>query len=344
MSLPFRSASRLLPGLALCLGIALLARLLHEAGCAALGVAWLDALVIAILLGVGLRAAWEPAEAWRPGIRFSAGPLLETAVVLLGASLSPGALAAAGLGLPLAIAAVVALALAAGYALCRALGLSWRMATLIACGNAICGNSAIAAVAPVIGADSREVASAIAFTAILGVAVVLALPLLVPLLGLGVTEYGMLAGLTVYAVPQVLAATAPFGSPSMQAGTLVKLLRVLMLGPLVLALSLAMARRRREGGAPPAPGFRLGRYVPWFITGFLLLAALNALGLVPRAALGPIQVAAGLLTAMAMAALGLGVELRALLRVAPRVGAAVAASLLALLGLSLFALRLIGAA
>jgi uncharacterized membrane protein YadS len=121
------------------------------------------------------------------------------------------------------------------------------MAVLVACGNAICGNSAIAAVAPIIGATAREVAAAIAFTAVLGVAVVLALPLLVPALGLSATQYGVLAGLSVYAVPQVLAATAPLGSLSMQAGTLVKLLRVLMLGPLVLLLCFGVGRSERHG-------------------------------------------------------------------------------------------------
>ena len=64
------------------------------------------------------------------------------------------------------------------------LGLSARLSILIACGNSICGNSAIAAVAPVIGATSDEVASSISFTAILGVVMVLGLPLLIPLLHL----------------------------------------------------------------------------------------------------------------------------------------------------------------
>ena len=85
------------------------------------------------------------------------------------------------------------------------------MAILVACGNAICGNSAIAAVAPVIGADSKDVAAVIAFTAVLGVLMVLGLPLFVPLAGLSRHQYGVLAGLTVYAVPQVLAATVPVG-------------------------------------------------------------------------------------------------------------------------------------
>src|SRR5215218_1988968 len=229
-----------------------------------------------------IRTAWEPGERWRPGIRCSAGRLLESAVVLLGASLDLRTVLAAGPGLLFGIAGVVALALLASYGVGRAAGLSRRMAVLAACGNSICGNSAIAAVAPIIGATGREVASAIAFTAVLGVAVVLALPLLIPLLGLSPTQYGVLAGLTVYAVPQVLAATAPLGSLSMQTGTLVKLVRVLMLGPLVLLLSLRMARIQRHGkggaGAPGGRGLgRIGRYVPWFITGFLLLAALNSL-------------------------------------------------------------------
>ena len=224
----------------------------------------------------------------------------------------------------------------------RAARLPHRMAVLIACGNSICGNSAIAAVASIIGATGREVASAIAFTAILGVVVVLALPLLVPVLDLSAKQYGVLAGLTVYAVPQVLAATTPFGSLSMQVGTLVKLLRVLMLGPIVLLLSVGM--RRNAGADPVRTGvpWRPGRFIPWFITGFLLAAVLHSIGLVPQYALKSLQLIAGLLTTVAMAALGLGVDLRALARIGPRVTLAVAVSLLLLIGLSLGAIRFLG--
>src|SRR3546814_8154148 len=102
---------------------------------------------------------------------------------------------------------------------------------LIACGNAICGNSAIAAVAPVIDAESDDVAAAIGFTAVLGVVVVLAMPGLAALAGFEGAKAGALAGLTVYAVPQVLAAAAPMGPAAVQMGTLVKLTRVLTLGP-----------------------------------------------------------------------------------------------------------------
>ena len=158
----------------------------------------------------------------------------------------------------------------------------------------------------------------------------------------------MLAGLTVYAVPQVLAATSPLGSLSMQAGTLVKLVRVLMLPLLCCSPSGCTGRGvERAGGRrgdrrlwprPPRP------FVPWFIAGFLLLAALNSLGLLPGAVLGPMRLAAGALTAIAMAALGLGVDVRALGGVGARVSAAVATSLLILIGISLGLVHLLGVA
>jgi uncharacterized membrane protein YadS len=84
--------------------------------------------------------------------------------------------------------------------------------------------------------------------------------------------------------------------------------------------------------------------MPWFITGFLLAAVLNSLGLVPQPTLKPLQVIAGLLTTVAMAALGLGVDLRALARIGLRVTLAVAVSLLLLIGLSLGAIRFLNLA
>jgi len=332
--------AELAPGTALCAVIALAAVMLQWLEEHWTGRPWLEALVIAILIGTAVRTLWTPGPRWAPGIGFSAKTLLEIAVMMLGASISFQAVLDAGLSLVLGIAAVVALAIGASYGLGRVLGLPKRMAVLVACGNSICGNSAIAAVAPVIGAKPEDVASAIAFTAILGVVVVLALPLLVPLLDLSLTQYGVLAGLTVYAVPQVLAATVPVGLVSVQLGTLVKLVRVLMLGPVVLALSV-LAGRSTEG---PRSGVPLNRLVPWFILGFLGLALLRSLGAVPEVLLQVAMPAATLLTIIAMAALGLGVDLKVLGRVGGRVTLAVTLSLLVLLAISIGLIRLLGIA
>ncbi len=325
------------PGVALCVGVTLAAIVLERLEVRVAGQPYLEALVLAILLGVVTRAVWTPGARWRGGIEFSARILLEIAVMLLGASVSVRAVAALGPALLGGIVLVVAVAIGTSYAISRVLGLHWRMSLLIACGNSICGNSAIAAVAPVIGADADDIASSIAFTAVLGVAVVLLLPLLVPILHMSLTQYGLLAGLSVYAVPQVLAATLPIGALSNQVGTVVKLVRVLMLGPVVLAVSLLASGTRAGAGR-----LKLGQLVPWFIVGFLAVAVLRATGVVPHAWIAPIKAVAALLTTVSMAGLGLGVDVRVVARAGGAVTAAVTLSLLVLCSISLGLIWLLG--
>ncbi|RXH05262.1 YeiH family protein [Bradyrhizobium vignae] len=322
----------LIPGILLCILVAGVSALLEQAELGVFEHPYVEALVMAILLGMALRSFWKPGPRWQAGIAFSAKQLLEVAVMLLGASISFAAIAASGIALLASIAAVVVVALCVSFGLSRLLGLSTRLSILIACGNSICGNSAIAAVAPIIGANSDEIASSISFTAILGVMMVLGLPLLIPLLQLSATQYGILAGLTVYAVPQVLAATVPAGLVSTQIGTLVKLMRVLMLGPVVVGLSLVASRWQADAKKTNLGFFRL---VPWFILGFLALATLRSLEIVPATVVGPVTKITGFLTVVSMAALGLGVDVRVLANVGGRVTAAVTLSLLLLLGISI---------
>src|SRR5579883_1459021 len=327
---------RLLPGILLCIAITIAALFVEAIEVDMAGQPYLEAIVLAIVLGVAVRTAWKPGARWNPGIYVSTKFVLECAIVMLGASVSVGTVMALGPRLIFGIAGIVAVAIGVSYMICRALGLPPRLSVLIACGNSICGNSAIAAVAPVIGADGDDIASSISFTAVLGVLMVLGLPLLIPLLKLSATQYGILAGLTVYAVPQVLAATVPAGVVSTQIGTLVKLVRVLMLGPVVIGLSL-FASQQRAGAAAKAGARKISPFklVPWFIIGFLVLAALRSLQLIPDAATAPVTRTAALLTVVSMAALGLGVDVRVLANVGGKVTAAVTLSLLLLLAMSI---------
>jgi uncharacterized integral membrane protein (TIGR00698 family) len=329
-----RQARRLIPGVVLCGLISFISLAVQSIEEHVFSHPYVEALVIAILLGMVIRTSWRPSERWTPGIAFSAKQLLEFAVMLLGASISFGAIAASGTLLIGAIVGTVVIALAFTFGLSRMFGLPTKLSILVACGNSICGNSAIAAVAPVIGASSDDIASSISFTAILGVLMALGLPLLIPLFALSPTQYGILAGLVVYAVPQVLAATIPAGIISTQIGTLVKLVRVLMLGPLVVAFSLLAARRRKQDpGDTKSAAINPLTLVPWFIIGFLALAGLRSFQLVPD--LAAITKTAAILTVVSMAALGLGVDVRVVSKVGGRVTAAVTLSLLLLLGLSL---------
>ena len=331
--------ARLLPGVALSAAIGAVAYGLQIVETRLFEHPWIEGLVLAILIGAGLRLAWTPSSLWTPGVAFSAKTLLEVAVALLGATVSGAAVAALGPWLLVAIVGVVAVAIVGGYALGRAFGLPPAMALLVACGNAVCGNSAIAAVAPVIEAEGQDVAAAIGFTAVLGVAVVLLVPVVGALMGYDAARVGVLAGLTVYAVPQVLAAAAPAGLAAVQTGAVVKLVRVLMLGPVCLVLGLMRSKQSGTGRGP-----KLRQMAPWFILAFLALMAARSLGGLPEAVLPPLQVSVSALTLIAMAALGLTVDPRAVVRAGPRVAAvaALSALLIGVLGLGVIAVLPLG--
>ena len=350
-----RRIAFLVPGITLCLAIALVAVLAQAAELRWLHRAWLEPVALSILLGVVVRllfqsrpGCFQSRPVCLPGIAFSARTVLEVAVVLLGASVSLRLLAVAGPWLLLGVAVSVGLSLAGSYLLGRLLGLSRNQATLVACANSICGNSAIAAVAPVIGADADDVAASVTFTAVLSIVVVVGLPFLAPLLHLSPMAYGVLAGLTVYAVPQVVAATAPVGAVAMPAGALVKLTRVLMLAPAiagVAALSKAYPNAAITGTVDLRTGAGSWRMpVPWFVMGFTLLMVLRATGLLGEGLAHGAALLSIWLTGLSMAALGLMVDVRTVFRAGSRISAAAILSILLLGGIGCLLLRLLGLA
>lgn len=323
-----------LPGLALSIAVAGAGLLLERAELAISGARPLEGLVLAIVIGSALRSGFRLSPTFTPGITLSAHFLLECAIVALGASVNFTAIREAGPQLMAGIAAVVLLSIATSFSIARLLGLSHKLAFLIAFGNSICGNSAIAASAPVIEASAEDVAASIAFTAVLGVVAVLAMPLMSIVVHLSAVQYGVFAGLTVYAVPQVLAATAPIGAVSLQTGTLVKLIRVLMLGPLLFIVGLA----RGLGGRR----LSLAHVLPWFIVGFAIMAALRSTDLLAPDTVSLLTSTSSLLTTVAMAGLGLSVDVRSLRQAGGRVVMAALASLLALCCISMAMITLIG--
>jgi uncharacterized integral membrane protein (TIGR00698 family) len=325
-----RFVARMKAGLVPVLLIALVAEFQARLQDYVFGRIWLDAVVFAILAGIAVVSLRPLPADWHPGVRWAGKLPLEIAIVLIGATINPAVLHAAPPSLIVAVFMLVAIVLAATSFIGIRLGLPRNIALLIGSGNAICGNSAIVAAGRVIDAKPDEVASAIGFTAIIGVLMVLFLPVLATMLSLSALQFGAMAGLTIYAVPQVLAAAAPGGSVVVQFGMLVKLLRVLALGPMLIVLALFTGGRART---------RWSRIVPWFIFGFALMLLLRSAGQFPDALVGPFATMSHLLTVVAIAALGLEVDLSALARSGPRI---VATALLSLLLLSLLSFGLIG--
>ncbi|MER7841949.1 putative sulfate exporter family transporter [Streptomyces sp. NPDC096040] len=312
-----------LPGLALAVGVALVATVLGRL------VPVVGGPVSAIVLGVLVAVAVRPGDRMRPGIAFAGRTVLQAAVVALGAQLSLGQVLRVGVGsLPVMIVTLT-VCLAAAYGIGRRLGVVRDLRTLIGVGTGICGASAIAAVTPVIGAAEAEVAYAVSTIFVFNLAAVLTFPALGHLLGMGQHAFGLFAGTAVNDMSSVVAAATTYGGPAADYAVVVKLARTLLIIPICLGLA-ALARRRARTadaaaeageaglgrGAIPGP-VRVGRLVPWFLVGFLVLAAVNTAGLVPSAAHGPLSTLAVFLITVALSAIGLSTEPSRLRRTGP---------------------------
>jgi uncharacterized integral membrane protein (TIGR00698 family) len=306
------------PGLALCVLLGVLAFALERLERRVLGNVVVDALVIALIAGALVRNLRLAPPRVDRGARYASTTVLEVSIVLLGASVVFGEMLGAGAPLLGLIAFSVVGGLVVGWVVGHVvLGLGSKLAVLVGVGGSICGNSAVAATAPAIRASAEDVAAAIGFSALLGIGQILLLPFLVPALGLTHYQYGIVAGISVYAVPQVVAASFAVSTLSGQVATLVKLVRVLFLGPMIVVL------RALHGGEPTAasagPWRRVQRFLPWFIFGFLVLAVLRSVGVVSPDQGATAQQVSKLLFMVAMAGLGLTIDLRAVRAVGPRV-------------------------
>lgn len=292
-----------LPGLLACAAIAAAAVGLN----ALPGLAAASPLILAILLGIGLRALGRglPA-ALVPGIKASLRSVLRAGIVLLGLQLTVSqVLAVGGAGL-LLVAATLAATFAVTLWLGRLLGVDRALTELIAAGTSVCGASAVIAANTVSDGSDEDVAYAVAGVTVFGTLAMLAYPWLGEALGLAPAAYGLWTGATVHEVAQVVAAGFQVGVEAGEVATVAKLSRVILLAPVVLVLGW-MAVRRREAGAP---GGRVP--APWFVGGFLVMIVLNSLEAVPPAVHGPAVAATPFLLAMGMAAMGLETDVRRL--------------------------------
>ncbi|WP_342566118.1 YeiH family protein [Paenibacillus sp. FSL R7-0345] len=276
-------------------------------------------LVLAILLGVILRAVAGVPERTATGIQFSAKKLLRAGIILLGLRLNLHDIIQAGPKV-LAIAVIhIVVTLVAVYMLIRAMKIDRKLGILTACGTAICGAAAVAAVAPQIKANDNEIAVSAATVAVLGTIFTLAYVAAYPLLGLSEAGYGIFAGATLHEVAHVIAASAPVGQQAADLAVIVKLTRVALLAPVALGLGLWENRRLRSQSAAAdntessnsgISNTQRNFPVPWFIGGFLLMSGVNTVGILPERLTADLLVLAYVLLAMAMAGLGLGIDLK----------------------------------
>ena len=296
-------SSKNLPGALLCFLIAIPAWLLGQ---------WLPIAggpVIGIMLGMLIAQFWRMPDSFKPGTKETGKRVLQTAIVLFGFQMNLVHVLDIGVQALFVLFAVVGVALMLAYLLGKPLGLASNEQTLIGVGTAICGGSAIAATAPIIKADDKQVATAISIIFLFNVIAVFVFPATGHLLGMDDTTFGIWAGAAINDTSSVVAAGFSYSEAAGNTATVVKLTRTLMIIPITLALAIMQSKRAKDGGS-----FSLRKIFPWFVAGFLAACIVNTAGVVPVDAATFWGQMGRFLIVVAMVGIGLGVNFRDLIK------------------------------
>jgi len=337
-----RRAQAIAPGFALALAVAAVATVVGQY------VPLIGSAVPGAIIGAVIAIVVKPGARFAPGVKWASTFVLQCSVVLLGAQLSIAEAARVGVSSLPVMLGTLAICLAAAWLYGRLLGVPGDLRTLIGVGTGICGGSAIAAVSPVIEAASADIAYAISTIFLFNIAAVLVFPLLGHALGMSQQSFGLFAGTAVNDTSSVVATATTYGTAATSHAVVVKLVRTLMIIPICLGLATLTARKQqrpviatapaaaaRDGAAagPPASPSpaspaalvsarmsprRAAKLVPWFLIGFVLVAAVNSCGIIPADAHSPLEHASVFLVSVALSAIGLSTNVAALRKASAR--------------------------
>lgn len=272
--------------------------------------------VFGILAGMIVTLLWHDKSAAQPGISFVSKKVLQYAVILLGFGMNLSVIWQTGKqSLPI-ILVTITTSLVVAWLLHKLLHIPGKISTLVGVGSSICGGSAVAATASVIDADDEEVAQAISVIFFFNMLAAIFFPALGALLGFSTTNgeaFGIFAGTAINDTSSVTAAASTWdslyvlGSQTLDKAVTVKLTRTLAIIPTVVVFSfVSMHLRKKEAAASGgAVQIRWRSVFPWFILGFLAMAVLSSVGVIPAAAAAAFKKVSKFLMVTALAAVGL---------------------------------------
>ncbi len=297
---------KIVPGIAVSFAIALVAQFIESI----LPIHIIGASVIALFLGMIINSFWEPC--WiADGIRFTSKKILKFAIILLGSSLSIGVIFSVGKLSLMVMCFTLLTCFGGGYFIGKWLKLDWKLSNLISAGTGICGGSAIAAIAPVIDADDADIAYAMSATFLFDMAMIILFPIMGRAIGLSDIAYGLWAGTAVNDTSSVVAAGYAFSEAAGDFATMVKLTRTLSIIPTVLIFSLINMRiKSKEKLEIKKKRVNISGIFPWFILGFVAMAAMNSLGFIPSEVSGIAKDLSKFLMVSSLAAIGLNTKLK----------------------------------
>ena len=266
--------------------------------------------IIALFMGTIINTFFHPS--WiKPALKFTSKRILKVAIILLGASLSVNTIMSVGKMTFFVMIFTFAMCFGGGYFIRKLFGLNWKLSNLISAGTGICGGSAIAATAPVIDADDKDIAFAMSSTFLFDMLMIALYPLMGKALGLSDIAYGIWAGTSVNDTASVVASGYAFSEIAGDFATMVKLTRTIAIIPTVLVFAYISTRIKQKELQAVSNGQKVNlvKIIPWFIGGFLLLAILNSTGCIPTATSGIIKGTSKFLMVTALAAIGLGTSI-----------------------------------
>lgn len=306
-----QTAWGVIPGLLLCIALAVAAfglTMLFQ-------IDGLSPLIIALVLGMAVGNILSIPQMALGGLNFSMRQVLRGGIILLGLQLTLDQVATIGGSGVVLLATILAATFLFTIWMGRVLRVEPELTQLIAAGSSICGASAVVATNTVVRTSDEDVAYAVACVTIFGTLSMLMMPLIAGALGMSQQTFGLWAGATIHEVAQVAGAAFARGPEAGEVGTVAKLVRVMMLAPVVMGLGLWIGTKARKSGAGAA---QAKPPVPWFVFGFAALAALASTGIVSQATTQAAGQVTQVMLAVALAAMGAQTRLANLAAKGPR--------------------------
>lgn len=305
----------IIPGALLALGIAAIAKLLENLE-NSVGLHIIGASVIALFIGMIVNAFWKPNKTTSPGIKFTSKKILKFAIILLGASLNIATVLTVGRFSLIVMIFTLLTCFGLGAIIGKALGLNWKTSSLINAGTGICGGSAIAAIAPVIEADDKDIAYGMSATFLFDTIMIVVFPILGHWMGLSDASFGLWAGTAVNDTSSVVATGYAFSEAAGDFATMVKLTRTLSIIPAVLmfaAINLHIKKKQNTKNNSTVK-VSIKSIFPWFILGFLAMSALTSFNVLPAEVISVMKTVSKFLMVAALAAIGLNTNFKSLCR------------------------------
>lgn len=306
----------IMPGFLVCLGIALLSKSI------ALLLPTLGAATFAIFIGIFLGNTIFKGDIYNKGSKFSESELLAYSVVLMGATLNLSDIASVGVKGVLFIILQMILTITATYMIGRRLKFTKKFSLLMGTGNAVCGSSAIAAVAPVVDSEPKDRALSITMVNITGTILMFVLPLLASFLyNHELFQTSGLIGGILQSVGQVIASAKFVNDSVVEMSTIFKIIRIILLVVVVIVFSKFNTTEGEKLFSKKESTEVKGKIkvsIPWFVTGFFIVSIINTLGIIPVSVAHTAKFISGQFEIIALAAIGMRVKFKDLKEEGPK--------------------------